>query len=164
MNESEREFLIRTGKITPFARMSGLEKTQNAIDEETNVTEKAIETTSNDRSHRDLRRKSFQDFLPKPKAEAKDFIQKRSTKRKRRRSSASLSGSHSSGSEFDPDKASDAEDEEELMDIDEKKEPLIDEDLLNDDIEESSTGLQDGQVAAINDDGIETIFQVNSCF
>jgi hypothetical protein len=28
-NESEREFLIRTGKITPFAKMSGLEKTSH---------------------------------------------------------------------------------------------------------------------------------------
>jgi hypothetical protein len=27
VNESEREFLIRTGKITPFAKLSGLEKT-----------------------------------------------------------------------------------------------------------------------------------------
>ncbi|KAG2174127.1 hypothetical protein INT43_004147 [Umbelopsis isabellina] len=159
VNESEREFLIRTGKITPFARMSGLEKSQNAVDEETNLTEKAIETTLSDRSHRDLRRKSYQDFLPKPSTVAKVSIQNRSTKRKRRRSSTSLPSNHSSDSEFDPEKASDVEDDEELMDIDEKKEPLIEEDILNDDIDESSTGLQDGQVAAINDDGIEANFQ-----
>ncbi|KAM3583284.1 DNA repair protein rhp26 [Umbelopsis sp. WA50703] len=159
VNESEREFLIRTGKITPFARMSGLEKSQNAVDEDVTITGQALDIVSSDRSHRDLRRKSYQDFLPKQITKDKETTQYKAKKRKRRRSSASLPTSQSSGSEFDPDKTSDFEDEEELMDLDEKKEPLLDDDILNDDMEENDTCLQDGQVAVINDDGIEANFQ-----
>jgi hypothetical protein len=143
--------------------MSGLEKSQNAVDEDVTITGQALDIVSSDRSHRDLRRKSYQDFLPKQITKDKETTQYKAKKRKRRRSSASLPTSQSSGSEFDPDKTSDFEDEEELMDLDEKKEPLLDDDILNDDMEENDTCLQDGQVAVINDDGIEANFQVYSC-
>ncbi|KAI8583675.1 hypothetical protein K450DRAFT_268262 [Umbelopsis ramanniana AG] len=155
VNESEREFLIRTGKITPFAKMSGLEKTSHQNESGVEYSETGVETVTHGRSHRDLRRKSYQDIIPT--STASQDIKK--TKRKRRRSSTPSSPEDESGSDFSPEVQSD-EDDDEFTSGQEGKSPLLeDEDLITDDMDEKAPIEQDGQVIAIQDDGKEAVFQ-----
>ncbi|CAO3692442.1 unnamed protein product [Umbelopsis ramanniana] len=160
VNESEREFLIRTGKITPFAKMSGLEKTsqQNELGG-VEYSEAGAETVTHGRSHRDLRRTSYQDIIPTLTSTSASSHDIKKTKRKRRRSSASSSPEDDSGSDFSPGVESD-EDDDEFTSGQEGKSPLIeDEDLITDDMDEKAPIEQDGQVIAIQDDGKEAVFQ-----
>ncbi|KAJ8097350.1 SNF2 family N-terminal domain-containing protein [Lipomyces tetrasporus] len=53
-NESEREFLIRTGKITPFSNMFGLERQAGREDVAT-TTQVAARTDAGNKSHQKLR-------------------------------------------------------------------------------------------------------------
>lgn len=118
---------------------------------------------SHDRSHRDLRRKSYQDIIPTAAASETDTSESSDRKRKRRRSSISSVSENGSGSEFAPDKESEFEDDEEVLGYSKGKAPLVDDDeeFLTDDIDESgATAAQDGQVIAIQDDGNEALFQV----
>ncbi|GAB5590463.1 DNA repair protein rhp26 [Umbelopsis nana] len=161
-NESEREFLIRTGKITPFAKISGLERTSHPIAPGAAYSDAATGVISHDRSHRDLRRKSYQDIIPTAAASETDTSESSDRKHKRRRSSISSVSEGGSGSEFAPDKESEFEDDEEVLGYSKGKAPLVDDDdeFLTDDIDESgATAAQDGQVIAIQDDGNEALFQ-----
>jgi hypothetical protein len=125
-------------------------------------SEAGIETVTHSRSHRDLRRTSYQDIIPTLTSTATSSHDIKKTKRKRRRSSTSSSPEDDSGSDFSPGGESD-EDDDEFTSGQEGKSPLIeDEDLITDDMDEKAPIEQDGQVIAIQDDGKEAVFQVLS--
>jgi hypothetical protein len=128
------------------------------------IAEDTVEAISHDRSHRDLRRKSYQDLIPTAPAATAGTSKTKERKRKRRKSSTSSISEGESGSDFAPDKESDYEDDEEEDDDLEGKNPLIDDDdLVTDDIDEKDAAVQKGQVVEIQDDGNEALFQVLYC-
>jgi hypothetical protein len=117
-------------------------------------------TASHNRSHRDLRRTSYQDIIPTLTSTVTDAHKIRKAIRKRRRSSTSSAPEDNSGSEFSPGIESD-EDDDEFTSGQEGKSPLIeDEDLITDDMDEKTPSYQEGQVIAIQDDGNEALYQV----
>lgn len=123
-------------------------------------SEAGAETVTHGRSHRDLRRTSYQDIIPTLTSTSATSHDIKKTKRKRRRSSTSSSPEADSGSDFSPGVESD-EDDDEFTSGQEGKSPLIeDEDLITDDMDEKAPIEQDGQVIAIQDDGKEAVFQV----
>lgn len=125
-------------------------------------SEAGAETVTHGRSHRDLRRTSYQDIIPSLTSTAASSHDTKKTKRKRRRSSTSLSPEEDSGSDFSPGVETD-EDDDEFTSGQEGKSPLIDdEDLITDDMDEKVPIEQDGKFIAIQDDGKEAVFQVMS--
>jgi hypothetical protein len=123
-------------------------------------SEAGVETVTHGRSHRDLRRTSYQDIIPTLTSTAATSRDIKKTKRKRRRSSTSSSPEDESGSDFSPGVESD-EDDDGFASGQEGKSPLIeDEDLITDDMDEKTPTEQSDQVVAIQDDGKEALFQV----
>lgn len=117
--ESQRDFLIRTGKITPFSKMGRqllhssstlAEVMLDAEDEEDDAQKQSaqdeVEQVQEPRSHRNLLMPGFAEEEPRDSEEDADFVQERPTKRRK------LQGQRG------PDRSDDAEPEATSQDED----------------------------------------------
>lgn len=119
--ESQRDFLIRTGKITPFSRMgrqllhsssSLADVMLDAEDEEAEEPKEEEQEVGPERSHRNLLMPGFGDTEPAQEDEEDEFQHERPTKRRRLQTNKDKAKAHAEEEDAEVDLVSPSEHEE----------------------------------------------------
>ncbi|CAD0114444.1 unnamed protein product [Aureobasidium uvarum] len=131
--ESQRDFLIRTGKITPFSKMGRqLLRTSSSLaevmfDAEEEEDEEAVDQelpADAQRSHRNLRMPGFAEdekSEPEEEEEEEEFPEERPSKRRRLKSKGNGKGPAEEDEDMELESAQEEEEDEYIPDLDDKE-------------------------------------------
>ena len=127
--ESQRDFLIRTGKITPFSKMGRqLLRTSSSLaevmfdaeeEEDEEMADQELQADAQ-RSHRNLRMPGFAEDEKSEPEEEEEFPEERPSKRRRLQSKGKGKGVSEEDEDADLESAQEEEEDEYIPDLDDK--------------------------------------------